>query len=86
MLVSGIFSFWIMFSNAIYGGIQPFSKWPSLDSSKLKVFTDDSFKFNENGRKFSKKVETMLEKEKLLITSNFSFLPQCFPKTCSAET
>ena len=28
-----------------------------LDSSKLKEFADDNFKFDENGRKFSKRVE-----------------------------
>ena len=26
-----------------------------LESSKLKAFADDNFKFNENGRKFAKK-------------------------------
>ena len=28
-----------------------------LDSSNLKEFADDNFKFYENGRKFSKQVE-----------------------------
>jgi hypothetical protein len=28
-----------------------------LDSSKLKEFADDNFKFDENGRKISKSVE-----------------------------
>ena len=28
-----------------------------LDSSKLKEFADDNFKFDENGRKLSKQVE-----------------------------
>ena len=26
-----------------------------------------------------------MEKEKLLITSNFSFFPQCFQKTCTSD-
>ena len=29
---------------------------------------------------------TLWEKEKLLVTSNFSFFPQCFQKTCTADT
>ena len=33
------------------------SKQQILDSSKLKEFTDDNFKFDENGRKFFKRVE-----------------------------
>ena len=54
--------------------IQPFPKRQILDSSKLKGFADDNFKLNENGRKFSKRVEnTVGKKEKLLVTSNFSF-------------
>ena len=28
-----------------------------VDSSKLKEFADDNFKFDENGRKFSKRIE-----------------------------
>ena len=73
-----------------------------LDSSKLKEFADNNFKFDENGRKLSKPVENTVgqgeiarnepfentvEKEKLLVTSNFSFLvmsnfsfSQCFQK------
>ena len=44
-----------------------------LDSSKLKDFADDNFKFDKNGTDFSKSVENTVEKEKLLVTSNFSF-------------
>ena len=36
---------------------QPLPKQQILDSSKLKEFADDKFKFDENGRKFSKQVE-----------------------------
>ena len=52
----------------------PFSKRQILDSSKLKEFADDIFEFDENGNEFSNRVEnTVGEKEKLLVTSNFSF-------------
>ena len=33
----------------------PLQKGKTLDSSKLKEFADDNFKFDNNGRKFSKK-------------------------------
>ena len=29
-----------------------------LDSSKLREYADDNFKFDENGRKFSKQIKT----------------------------
>ena len=48
-----------------------------LDSSKLKDFSDDNLKLEENGRKFFKPVETLWEKEKL---SNFSFSHSVFKK------
>ena len=36
------------------------------------------FKFDENRRNFSKRVENTVEKEKLLVTSNFSFSHSVF--------
>ena len=41
---------------------QPFSKQQILDSSKLKEFADDNFKFDENGRKLTKWVENNVGK------------------------
>ena len=35
----------------------PITRRQILDSSKLKEFADDNFKFDENGRKLSKQVE-----------------------------
>ena len=42
-----------------------FRNWNSLQTA--------NFKFDENGRKFSNRVESTKGKEKLLVTSNFSF-------------
>ena len=36
---------------------EPFPTRQILDSSKLKDFADDNFRFDENGRKLSKRVE-----------------------------
>ena len=44
------------------GGAEPFTKRQMLDSSELEEFVDDNFKFNENGRKFSKRVEIIVER------------------------
>ena len=41
------------------------------------------FKFDENIRKFSKQVETLWVKEKLLVTSNFSFTHSVFKRLVS---
>ena len=51
----------------------------NLDTSKLKEFADDNFKFDENSRKFSKRVENT-EKEKLLVASSFSYSHSVFKR------
>ena len=52
----------------------PFSKRQILDSSKVKELADDNFKFDKNGRKVLQMGRKYCgEKEKLLVTSNFSF-------------
>ena len=38
----------------VWEWVSPFPKKQILDSSKLKEFEDDNFKFDGNGRKFSK--------------------------------
>ena len=53
-----------------------------LDSSKLKEFADENFKFNENGRKFSKCVENILGKGEIARYEQFLLFPQCFQKDC----
>ena len=53
-----------------------------LDSSKLKVFTDDNLKFDKNGRKLSKWVENTVGKEEIARYEQFFLFPQCFQKAC----
>ena len=52
-----------------------------LDSSKLKEFADDNFKFDKNGRKLSKRVENTVGKGEIARYEQFLF-PQCFQKAC----
>ena len=57
-----------------------------LDSSKLKEFADDNFKFDENVKKFSEWVENSVEKGEIARYEQFLLFPQCFQKTFSADT
>ena len=60
--------------------LQPFPKRQILDSSKVKDFAEDNFIFDENSRKFSKRVEKLLEKEKSLVRASFSFSRSVFKR------
>ena len=53
-----------------------------LDSSKLKKFADDNFRFDENGRKLSKWVENTVRKGEIARYEQFLLFPQCFQKAC----
>ena len=69
------------YTHTIY---KPITRLQILDSSKLKKFADVNFKFDENGRKLSKwEKKTLWEKEKLLVTSNFSFSHRVFKRLVS---
>ena len=65
---------------------KPFLKGQILDSSKLKEFADDNFEFDENGRKFFKRVENTVGKGEIACYEQFLPFPQCFQKTCTADT
>ena len=58
--------------NNVNNGVNPFK---ILDSSKLKEFTDDNFKFDENGRKFSKWVENTEGKGEIAHYLQFLLFP-----------
>ena len=65
---------------------QPFPKCQILDSSKLKEFADDNFKYDENGRKLSKWVENTKGKGETTHNEQFLLFLQCFQKTFTADT
>ena len=56
-----------------------------LDFSKLKQIEDDIFKFDENSRKFSKRVENTVGKGEIARHEQFLLFPQCFQKACFLE-
>ena len=53
-----------------------------LDSSKLKEFADDNFKFDVNGRKLSKRIENTVGKGEIARYKQFLLFQQCFQKAC----
>ena len=57
-----------------------FPKRQILDSSKLKLFADDNFKFDENGRRFFKGVETTVGKGEIARYEQFLLFPTVFSK------
>ena len=56
----------------------PLPKRQILDSSKLKKFADDNFKFDENGRNFSKTVENTTGNGEIARYEQFSFSHSVF--------
>ena len=82
------FSFYIA-TNVIFKSKKLINSLPNdkfSDSSKLKEFADDNFKFDENGRKFCKRVENTVGKGEIARHEQFLLFPQCFQKTCIADT
>ena len=67
------------------GVVNPFPN-QILDSSKLKAFADNNFKFDENDKKFSKWVENTVGKGEIACYKQFLLFPRCFQKTCTADT
>ena len=53
-----------------------------LDSFKLKEFADNDFRYDENGRKLSKRVENTVGKGEIARYEQFLHFPQCFQKAC----
>ena len=49
----------------------------------MKQSADDNFKFDENSRKFSKRVENTVGKGEIARYEQFLLFPQCFQKACS---
>ena len=64
---------------------KPITRQQILDSSKLKEFAEDNFKFDESGRKLSKLVENTVETGEIARYEQFLLFPQCFQKACFQE-
>ena len=51
----------------------------------MKEFADDNFKFDENGGKFSERMEHTLGKGEIARYEQFLLSLQCFQKTSTAD-
>ena len=64
---------------------KPITRRQILDSSELKDFAVDNFKFDENGRNLSKPVENNVGKGEIArykqCNEQILLFPQCFQKT-----
>ena len=78
--VNGIHLYFVNKHPSSWPLLGPITRRQILDSSKLKGFADDNFKFDENGRKFSKWVANTVGKGKIAHYEQFLLFPQCFQK------
>ena len=62
--------------------LKPITRRQILDSSELKEFADNNFKFDETGRKLSKQVENTVGKGEIARYEQFLLFPQCFQEAC----
>ena len=53
-----------------------------LDRSNLKQSADNNLKFDENSKKFSKRVENIVGKREIARYEQFLLFPLCFQKAC----
>ena len=73
--------------------LKSFSQW-QLTLSQTKHFTlfqtgafaNDNFKFDEYGRKCSKRIKNTVGKGEIALYEHFLLFPQCFQKTCTTDT
>ena len=73
-------------TDPVYFEINPFLNKKNLDTSKLKEFADNNFKFDKNGSEFPKWVENNAGKGEIARYEQFLLFPYCFQKTCTAGT
>ena len=66
--------------------LSPFPKQQILDTFKQKEFADINFKFDENRRMFSQRLENTVGNGEIAHYEQFLLFPQCFQKTCTADT
>ena len=63
-----------------------YPKWQILDCSKCKDISDENFKSDRNGRKFSHILESDVGKGEIARYEKFHLFPQSLQKICTADT
>ena len=70
----------------------PFGKESTLSQTtnirlfQTEEFADNNFELDENSRKFSRGVENTVGNGEIARYEQFLLFPQCFQKTCTADT
>ena len=67
-----------LYSSLLFVCFNPLPDDKILDRSRLKQPADDNFEFDENSRKFSKRVENTVGKGEIARYEQFLLFPQCF--------
>ena len=67
-------------------GLNPFPNDKFQTLPNWKSLQTTIFKFDENVAKFSKMVEDTVGKGEIARYEQFLLFPQCFQKTCTADT
>ena len=62
------------------------SQMANFRLSKMNEFADDNLRYYENCRKFLKRVKNTVGKGEIACYEQFLLFPQCFQKTCTADT
>ena len=57
----------------------------SFSHTVFKRLADDNFKFDENGGKFSERVENIVRKGEIARYEQFLLFPQRFQETCTSD-
>ena len=55
-------------------------------TTNSRLFSRHNFRFDENGRKFPKRLENTMVKGEIARYEQFLLFSQCFQKTCTADT
>ena len=80
-----MFSIWTSLGCCHMVKSYPFPKRQILDSSKLKLFADNNINFDENGKKFPKRIEDTVGKGEIACYKEFLLFPKCFQKGYKAD-
>ena len=67
-------------------GVLTLSQTTNFRLFQSERFAHYNFKLDENGRKFSRQVENTVGKGEIARYEQFLLFPQCFLKTCTADT
>ena len=62
------------------------SQTANLRLSQTERVCRQQFRIDENGRKFPKKVQNIVDKREIARDEQFLLFPQCFQKTCTADS